>query len=146
MVECADHMFMSKQAFEKHVRDGVVKKQPPGKYEFDVVRKEILEHLRLVATNRMISQNEGYQELKLRKFTAETKEAEMKTALLEGSQVKVEDVRTRWLSIIERIRTNFLALPSKCSPLLIDGLSLVEKEKIVRDEVNEILGDLTNAE
>lgn len=143
--EAANHIFVSERHFQTILDKGAVTRQPPKKYDLDVVREEAFKSLRIVAGNASGATGDDYAALRHRKFTAETEKAEMETALLKAKQVKVADVEVEWMRIAERIRTNFLALPSKAAPLLIDADTMVEIERIIREQVNEILSELSGA-
>ena len=68
--------------------------------------------------------------------------AELVNLEKEGKLVPVDQVETTWLRTLMFLRTKLLALPSKLAARLSLCTGIVERQKVLREAIDELLVDL----
>lgn len=64
----------------------------------------------------------------------------------EGKLVPADQVETTWLSVLMFVRTKLLALPSKLAVRLGLCTDIVERQKVLREAIDEVLVDFASTE
>ena len=77
-----------------------------------------------------------------RKLKAEADMAEMEAAKLAGTLLEVSDVQKVWDGHISNCRARLLQIPSKAAVRIDEGMTIGEREGIVREIIHEALDEL----
>ena len=72
--------------------------------------------------------------------------AELVNLEKEGKLVPVDQVETTWLRTLMFLRTKLLALPSKLAARLSLCTGIVERQKVLREAIDELLVDFATTE
>ena len=72
--------------------------------------------------------------------------AALQRAKMEGSAIPALEVEERWTSTCAAIKNKFVGMPSKLAAQLATESTPAGCQKILRDEVNENLEDLSRGE
>jgi hypothetical protein len=137
--DCAIHLFISLPRLRDLVDSGVITRQAPSCYDIDVVRREVLTHLRAQASNRGAGENLSQERAALARSQREL--SELKSAQLRGAVIEIERVaealETRYANVKERV----LSMPGLLATNLV-GLDRAAIEKAIRNACIECLEEL----
>ncbi len=133
-------------------QDGVLETELVGrsrKYDLAKTFQTYIAYIESKATNKASSQSDAENESRKLKAEADLKEAKAaiektKLAEIEGQMHRSEDVEAIITDLVFEIKSQITALPGR---LAMDTarIQTAEEESIrIRDEVNEILSNLTN--
>lgn len=82
-------------------------------------------------------------EAQRRRTLALAKQEELKTQLLEGTLVEVQEVLNVWQHVAAAIRAKLLGLPTKAAPLCMGQRSVQAVRGILDGQIRETLDELT---
>jgi phage terminase Nu1 subunit (DNA packaging protein) len=138
--EVAAHIFCSPQWVRHLIDASVITRCPPGGYDIDICRKEVLGHLRNVAAARGSSTRLADERAALARAQREL--AEMKTGQLRGRLVEIERVADALENRYALCKERLLSIPGKC------GDELARRDRgdvigVLRREIYEALDELS---
>jgi hypothetical protein len=74
---------------------------------------------------------------------AQAEKVERENMVAEGTLLSIEEVQTSWTSILARVRTKFLKLPSVISNIVVGITDPYEVHELIMDSVREVLTELS---
>ena len=125
--DLAKFVGVESRRIQQLTKEGVIKKEPGGKYDFKGSVYSLLQFYRQKADSRISGDSDEMKNVKERQAMAKAKLEELKVAQLEGTLHKAEDIERVIGAGLSRLRINLLAIPLGVAPLIKD-----------RDNVNEI--------
>ena len=123
-------------------KEGVIPKSARGKYPLLSATTAYVKHLR-DRNQQGYTSNDDFNKEKHLKLAAERKLAEMEVDEKEGKIIAVELVAKEWESEAARIRAKLLAMPNKMAPRMRGISSLPEIRALIKEEVYEVLRELS---
>jgi phage terminase Nu1 subunit (DNA packaging protein) len=111
IAQAAAHISCSRAQFDQYLAEGVVTRQPSGKYDLDQVRSEVLAHLRSVAAGRGGAAGSKLTEERTRLVAAKRRREERQDAIEAGQVAQVALVRRDLERILLVVRNQLLNLP-----------------------------------
>jgi phage terminase Nu1 subunit (DNA packaging protein) len=127
--------------------DGTVVKISRGVFDLLQSTKNYCETLRKKKVNGNDGDNseagQSYEVHRARKTAAQADIAEMERDLRRGTTHDAAAVAKVWGDMIGNARAKLLSLPTKLAGAL-DGLTIQEREKMIKDGVNEALAELAD--
>jgi hypothetical protein len=142
IVEASQHLFISGTRFKQLLADGVVTKRPPGEYVLDDVRREVLTHLRDVASARGASSTLSHERALL--ALTQRRVAELKLAVMAGKYISMEEAAIEIEGEYGVIRQQLLGLSAIAASLV--GCDRADIEASINAKVSEILRELSSPE
>jgi hypothetical protein len=145
-VKAADHISLSPSRFRDLVAAGVFERQPPGKYDLDVIRPAYCLHMQKVAAGRGSDHGAALSTQRARLATAQSERAELANLVSRGHYVSLLAVKEVLEGHFVIIRERLLTMEGKIS----DGLTpYTPKDRaaimeILHAETYEALNDLSN--
>src|SRR3954469_17630566 len=88
IAQAAAHICCSRSQFDQYLAEGVINRQPSGKYDLDQVRGEVLAHLRSVAAGRGGAAGSKLTEERTRLVAAKRRREERRGAFEAGQLVE----------------------------------------------------------
>jgi phage terminase Nu1 subunit (DNA packaging protein) len=85
----------------------------------------------------------GIADAELRLKMAQAEKVERENMVAEGTLLSIEEVQTSWTSILARVRTKFLKLPSVISNIVVGITDPYEVHELIMDSVREVLTELS---
>ena len=140
--EIAQHLNTSQQALSKLIEDGVIDKQPRGKYDIDSVRTQYIKHFRAIASGRAASGDLdlGAERARLAKEQADAKE--MENAIERGDLVYIEKVAKEFETQLLKAKTKLLAIPSKIAAEVHASANVKEAKELIEQNMQDALSEL----
>ena len=87
--------------------------------------------------------DEGFEEARTRKTTAEADIKEMEVAQAAGSLIPVDEVVSAWTDILANLKAKLLAIPVKTAPLVLNEDNLRAIETLIENQIHEALHELS---
>lgn len=142
MSEVAQHLNTSQPALAKLIDDGVIDKQPRGKYDIDEVRSQYIKHFRAIASGRAASGDLdlGAERARLAKEQADAKE--MENAIERGDLVYIEKVAKEFETQLLKAKTKLLAMPSKIAAEVHASANVKEAKELIELNMQDALSEL----
>ena len=133
---------LTERRIQSLAKEGVIPKSGRGQYPLISTIKGYVKYLQ----DRSLGQhNAGPQELqheKVRLTKANADKAELEVAVLSGSLIPEETVRTVWGYILNAFRQKVLSIPTKTAPRLLNISDLKVVESALRTACFEALAEL----
>ena len=148
MLEFINHFHVTNQTVTNWHKRGMPGKKVGGKWDFDLVLCDtwIDQHKGGSATHFKADNDKEKQSLlaeQTRKESAIASLKELELATAREEYISVQEVAQVYADELTNIRTRFLALPSKLAPILLGYDDPRPVQKILLDEVNAILAELS---
>ncbi|MCW1988685.1 phage terminase Nu1 subunit (DNA packaging protein) [Bradyrhizobium diazoefficiens] len=118
IAEAAAHICCSRSQFDQYLAEGVVTRQPSGKYDLEEVRREVLAHLRSVAAGRGGAGGNKLTDERTRLLAAKRRREERRDAFEAGQLVELESVCRSLEQTLVGMRNRLLNLPGETAYLL----------------------------
>ncbi|MBR1300600.1 hypothetical protein [Bradyrhizobium sp. AUGA SZCCT0042] len=118
IAQAAAHICCSRSQFDQYLAEGVITRQPSGQYDLDVVRREVLAHLRSVAAGRGGATGSKLTEERTRLVAAKRRREERQDALEAGRLVPIEPIERMVASSLRVIRDRLLNVPGEVAYLV----------------------------
>lgn len=118
IAQAAAHICCSRSQFDSYLAEGVITRQPSGKYDLDQVRREVLTHLRSVAAGRGGAAGTNLTEERTRLVAAKRRREERRDAFEAGQLVELESVCRCLEQTLLGLRSRLLNLPGETAYLL----------------------------
>jgi len=87
-----------------------------------------------------------YEDARARKMAAEASRKEIELAQIKGSLVEIALVHDTWASILTNVKKQLLGVPSQVSPILTNIDTPREIEHLLRERIEQVLTELSEAE
>ena len=128
--------------------DGVVVRKKRGRYDLWQSVRGYIKYLQTRKTNQhdgdtSTPEGQSYEAHRARLTKAKADIAEIEAELKKGTTHAAEAVAAVWADMIGNARAKLLALPTKLAGAL-DGLSITEREALLKDGVSEALRELAD--
>ena len=118
IAQAAAHIFCSRAQFDQYLAEGAITRQPSGKYDLDLVRREVLAHLRSVAAGRGGAAGNKLTEERTRLVAAKRRREERQDAIEAGQFAELALVQRCLELDLVAIRNRLLNLPGEVAYLL----------------------------
>jgi len=122
-------------------QDGVIKKEPGGKYDFVRAVHNLLVFYRQKSDSRRSAESEEMAGEKIKQINVKRRLEELKLKQLEGELHKAEDIERMIGGMLTRLRINLLAIPMGLAPTLRemdDTMEIADKlAERIRRALNE---------
>lgn len=147
--EIAELTGYTTQRIDQLSAEGVTVKLGHGKYDAFGTLQNLFSHVRTKRTNQYDSadpsspEGQNYEAHRARLTKAKADMAEIDADLKKGTTHAAEAVAAVWADMIGNARAKLLALPTKLAGAL-DGLTITEREALLKDGVNEALRELAD--
>lgn len=140
--EIAQHLNTTQPALSKLIEDGVIDKQPRGRYDIDEVRAQYIKHFRAIASGRAASGDLdlGAERARLAKEQADAKE--MENAIERGDLVYIEKVAKEFETQLLKAKTKLLAMPSKIAAEVHASANVKEAKELIELNMQDALSEL----
>ena len=140
--EIAQHLNTTQPALSKLIEDGVIDKQPRGKYDIDTVRTQYIKHFRAIASGRAAAGDLdlGAERARLAKEQADAKE--MENAVERGDLVYIELVAKEFETQLLKAKTKLLAIPSKIAAEVHASANVKEAKELIELNMQDALSEL----
>jgi phage terminase Nu1 subunit (DNA packaging protein) len=123
--------------------EGVVIRTARGTYDFWQSVQNYIKFLQERKVNQWDDGSAGYSEARTRLTSAKATIAEIEADLKKGTTHDAAAVAAVWADMIGNARSKLLGLPAKLAGAL-DGLTIQEREALLKDGVNESLRELAD--
>ena len=126
--------------------DGVVIKHARGRYDLWASIRNYIKYLQERKVNQWDGNGEGggdYEGHRARLTKAKADIAEIDAELKKGTTHAAEAVAAVWAEMIGNARAKLLGMPTKLAGAL-DGLSIQEREAMLKEAINEALRELAD--
>jgi phage terminase Nu1 subunit (DNA packaging protein) len=144
---CAKLMGISERRFRELRDEGVLPDAEKGEYDIEIVLPIYCEHLRTVAAGRGGGEGQVVKSnADARLVSARAEKAEMEAAEMRGSLVPVDQIAGAVHSAVIIMKTRLGAVPAKTAPLVAGVKSIPAVERVIRDNIEEALGELAKVE
>lgn len=143
IAQAAAHICCSRSQFDSYLAEGVITRQPSGKYDLDQVRREVLAHLRSVAAGRGGAAGSRLTEERTRLVAAKRRREERQDAFEAGQLVQLESVCRCLEQSLVGMRNRLLNLPGETAYLLAVRRQ-EECFKVVDDAVRAALEEIAD--
>lgn len=146
--EVAELTGYSTQRIDQLSAEGVTVKLGHGKYDAFATLQNMFSHVRTKKTNQYDAdpsspEGQSYEAHRARLTKAKADIAEMDAELKKGTVHAAEAVAAVWGDMIGNARAKLLGLPVKLAGAL-DGLSVTERQDMLKLAINEALQELAN--
>ncbi|CAM5771962.1 hypothetical protein LMIY3S_03684 [Labrys miyagiensis] len=141
--QAAAHIFINERRFRELVDQGVITRAERGGYDLDLVRREYISNLRTVAAGR--EKDEGDSQVNIERARKDKEMAdrlELQNAVLRREQAPITEMTRAVTAAFTRVRSKFLALPSKLAPLVVVAPSIPVARDILSNEIYDCLTEL----
>ncbi|CAN0443376.1 unnamed protein product [Phaeothamnion confervicola] len=144
---CAKLLGISERRFRELISEGVIPAADKSEYDIEVIVPAYCANIREVAAGRgggegqAVKSNEDARLLRARADKAEMERDEMR-----GSLVPVDQIAGAVHSAIIIMKTRLGAVPAKVAPLVAGMKSIPAVERVIRDNIEETLGELAKVE
>lgn len=118
IAQAAAHICCSRSQFDSYLAEGVITRQPSGKYDLDKVRGEVLAHLRSVAAGRGGAAGSRLTEERTRLVAAKRRREERQDAIEAGEVVQLDLICRCLEQTLLGIRNRLLNLAGETAYLL----------------------------
>lgn len=139
---CAKLMGISERRFREQRDKGVLPRTED--YDVDVLLPIYCAHLRELAARAAEAAPQSTDEARLQKARAD--KAEMEADEMRGQLVPVSQIASALHSAIIIMKTRLGAVPAKAAPLVAGMKSIPAVERVIRDNIEEALAELTKVE
>lgn len=136
----AAHVFLSVTRFRELVDAGTVTKRAAGQYDLDVVRKEVLTHLRSKASGHG-GGGVGLATERAALAREQTQAVSIKNAISRGDYTSLAQIKRSVIAMFATFRERVLSIPGK----IADACAMRTREEIediLRSELYEALDEL----
>jgi len=127
--ELAQIVGVDVRRIQQLTKEGVIKKEAAGKYDFDRNVQSLLRYYRQRADSRRSADSEEMKNAKERQAIAKARLQELELAQLEGTLYKAEDIERVMGAALSRLRINLLAIPLGVAPLIKDIKKMMAEEE-----------------
>ncbi|WOH51924.1 hypothetical protein [Bradyrhizobium sp. sBnM-33] len=118
IAQAAAHLCCSRAQFDQYLAEGVVTRQPSGKYDLDEVRREAFAHLRSVAAGRGGAAGDKLTAERAALTAAKRRREERQDELESGQVVRLAVVRRYLEQMLVGMRNRLLNLPGETAYML----------------------------
>jgi phage terminase Nu1 subunit (DNA packaging protein) len=140
--ELSQFVGVSLRRIQQLTQEGVIKKEPGGKYDFVRSVHSLLQYYRQKSDSRRSGDSDEMANEKLKQISTKRKLEELKLAQLEGELHRAEDIERIIGAMLTRLRINLLAIPMGLAPILRDmddSREIAEKlDERIRRAMNEV--------
>jgi hypothetical protein len=141
----AAHVFCSRSQFDQYLASGIVSRKPSGQYDLDEVRREVLVHLRKIASGRGTGQSaDRLTDERMLWTAAKRRREEMSERVALGNYVCARAVVLVLGGFVAQVRERLLSLPGSLSMWLAHR-DAEEIDAALTDAIFECLDDLAAA-
>tara|TARA_R100000353_G_scaffold173344_1_gene139575 strand:- start:461 stop:973 length:513 start_codon:yes stop_codon:yes gene_type:complete len=142
--EVSEHLFMTPQNVAKLIKDGVFVTQPGANpLDLDHCRRSYIAFLQNKARYNLKDGSGDITEEKTRLTRAQADKAELDVEVIEGKLIPTDLVIETWINYISNCRAKLLSLPNKIAHLVIAVDNFPDAEKIIKEQVNQSLEELS---
>ena len=118
IAQAAAHICCSRAQFDQYLAEGVVTRQPSGKYDLDEVRREAFAHLRSVAAGRGGAAGDKLTAERTALTAAKRRREERQDELEAGQLARLAVVRRYLEQMLLGMRNRLLNLPGETAYML----------------------------
>ena len=140
--ELAAFVGVDVRRIQQLTQDGIIKKEPGGKYDFVRAVHALIQYYRQKSDNRRSNDSEEMAGEKIKQINVKRRLEELKLAQLEGELHKAEDLERIIGAMLTRLRINLLAFSKGLGPILRemdDAMEISEKiDERIRRALNEV--------
>lgn len=141
---CAKLMGISERRFRELRDEGVLPRTDV--YDIEVLLPIYCAHLRDVAMRRGAGSQTSMSEDEARLQKARADKAEMEAGEMRGTLVPVDQIASAMHSAVIIMKTRIGAVPAKAAPLVAGMKSIPAVERVLRDNIEEALAELSKVE
>jgi len=144
---CARLLGISERRFRELRDEGVIPDADKGDYDIEKIVPVYCAHLREVAAGRGGGEGQAIKSTEdARLQRARADKAEMEAAEMRGQLVPVEQIAGSVHSAVIIMKTRLGAVPAKTAPMVAGVKSIPAVERVIRDNIEEALGELAKVE
>lgn len=144
--ECAEWLDLSERRFRELIDEGVIARADKGAYDLKTVVQQYVRNVREVAAGRGGGESQASKAIEdTRLARSRADKAEMELAEARGLLVPAEQIADAINAAVQIMRTRVLAIPNKAAPR-VGAKDLAAAEKVIRDEVQEALKELSTVQ
>ncbi len=93
----------------------------------------------------LLQADPGYQKSRSRQAAADARTAEIKLAELEGSLVRIDQVKAQLAAMLAPVREGLLQIPARLAPLLAPQSDPGRIQTLLEVEIHQVLAPLSKA-
>ena len=136
---------LTPQRISQLVNDGVIPRSARGRYELVPAVKAYIQFLRKRPTNNDPG-DDDYATQRTRLTKAKADMAEMEKEQMANNLIPADDVSNAWDIMTSNMRSRLLSIPTKTATTVFSANDVNEAKKILRENINEALKELSAVE
>jgi len=145
--ECAEWLDLSERRFRELLDQGAIERAEKGQYDLKSVVQQYVRNIREVAAGRGGGEAQTVKaDEEARLLRAKADKAEMEAQEMRGDLVPAAQIADTVNSAVIIMKTRLGAVPAKAAPLVAGVKSIPAVERVIRDNIEEALDELSKTE